>query len=59
MPTPDPLPQQHHVIPQDALGKSDVLKALRDNGKFSINAAENLLNLPNSAKFADAYTKIQ
>lgn len=55
MPTPDPLPQQHHIVPQDAVQQSRVLQMLRDNSKFDINAAENLLNLPNGAEFADAY----
>lgn len=54
MPNESPLFQRHHAIEQQTLGRSPLLKALADAGRFDMDATANLINMPSDQALAHA-----
>lgn len=52
MPRKGPIFQDHHVIEQQTLGRSQLLEALSDTGYFDIDAQENRIFLPSDPELA-------
>ena len=54
MPNRSPLFQAHHAIEQQTLSLNVLLQALEQNGRFSMHAQSNLINMPGDRALAQA-----